>query len=177
MAEIWKPVVGHEGFYEVSDEGRVRSVDREVRHPTGSVFIRRGREMKVSQMPGSGYPRVSLRDGEKAETFMVHVLVLEAFVGPRPDGHDACHADGTRTNNCLRNLRWDSRAANMADRQAHGRTQRGERHYRAKLTDEQVLSIRADKRKKKDIADDYGVTTHNVTAIKRRLSWAWLEAA
>lgn len=175
MEELWKPVVGFEGFYEVSDHGRVRSVDRLVMHWQGGLRKRKGCLLKASPMPGIGYPRVSL-GGDQINKF-VHTLVLEAFVGPRPDGHDACHADGTRTNNHLSNLRWDSRSANMADRQEHGRTQRGERHYRAKLTESQVLSIRADARQRKVIAADYGISIHNVTAIKRRLSWDWLEAA
>ncbi|MFB9286612.1 HNH endonuclease signature motif containing protein [Pseudoclavibacter helvolus] len=59
------------------------------------------------------------RDG-RSKTFAVHRLVLLAFVGPAPDAAVTCHSDGDRTHNSLSNLRWDTQAANCADRLEHG---------------------------------------------------------
>lgn len=174
-AETWKPIVGFEGFYEVSDHGRVRSLDRVIRHSQGGDRLKKGALLRVSPMPVSGYPRVSLHKEGKEKTALVHNLVLEAFVGPRPQGNDACHLDGTRTNNCVCNLRWDTRTGNMADRQSHGRTKRGEDHYKAKLTQAQVLAARSEDRPVCDVARELGVTPANISSIRSGRSWAWLE--
>jgi hypothetical protein len=90
----------------------------------------------------SGYMQVVLAPGAKMRC--VHRLVLEAFVGPCPAGMEACHSpDPDRANNRLTNLRWDTRRANIADRDRHGRTARGERSGGAKLTEAKVAAIRA----------------------------------
>lgn len=116
--ETWLPVVGYEGCYEVSDHGRLRSVDR--------VVTRGGHSMKVSGRilrPGIGHAgRVGFplkRDGQKTSK-RVSVLVLTAFVGPRPPGYVGCHNDGDPTNNRLSNLRWDTQSANVRDAVRHG---------------------------------------------------------
>ena len=114
MNEEWRPVVGYEGDYEVSSCGRVRSLDRLVQRPT-SPFRARGRTLKPVLV--RGYPLVTLRGGRR---HLVHVLMLEAFVGPRPEGMYGCHWDDVKTNNVLSNLRWDTPAANSEDKRRHG---------------------------------------------------------
>lgn len=59
------------------------------------------------------------REGRR-RTRLIHQLVLEAFVGPRPNGMEGCHNDGICTNNVWTNLRWDTRAGNAADTKRHG---------------------------------------------------------
>ena len=117
--ENWKPVVGFEGAYEVSDRGRVFSLPRRTRHWRGGT-VARGGKMLALAVGEAGYPLVSLgRDGRISQ-HLVHRLVLEAFVGPCPKGMECCHEDGVRTNNRLSNLRWDTRKANHADAIRHG---------------------------------------------------------
>lgn len=113
--EVWKPVCGYEGKYEVSDHGQVRSLDR---LDTAGRPVR-GRIMKAST-GSSGYKQVDLSGTGGAATKHVHRLVLEAFVGACPDGMEACHGDGGAVDNRLANLRWDSRSENMIDRTRHG---------------------------------------------------------
>lgn len=72
-----------------------------------------------------------------------HVLVLTAFVGPPPQGHEACHRDGNPSNNHLSNLRWDSHVNNLADRKAHGTLYMGEESPSSKLHNQDVMEIRA----------------------------------
>ncbi len=74
----------------------------------------------------------------------VHRLVLEAFIGPCPEGSEACHYDGNKSNNVLTNLRWDTRQGNMADMIRHGsRTwDKGSDHPKAKLTEADIPEIR-----------------------------------
>lgn len=115
--EQWRPVVGYEGLYEVSDHGRVRSLDRITRTGNGDRLYRsRFLEGYISL----GYRRVALTRGGKSVHYLVHRLVLEAFVGPCPDGMEGCHNNGDRADARLSNLRWDTRLANIRDKFEHG---------------------------------------------------------
>jgi hypothetical protein len=113
MQERWLPVVGHEGDYEVSDRGRVRSLDRVVQR-SSSPQRRRGQMIK--RCLSHGYPVVNLA----GQTRQIHVLMLEAFVGPRPSDMYGCHNDDVRTNNVLSNLRWGTPTSNSHDKRVHG---------------------------------------------------------
>lgn len=114
--EEWRPVPGFEGAYEVSDRGRVRSLDRIVTDKSGIKQRRQGRILALTADRG-GY--LSVRLG-RAKTVKVHRLVLGAFVGPAPEGQECCHNDGNPANNHLGNLRWGSRSENALDRVRHG---------------------------------------------------------
>lgn len=118
--EIWLPVVGYEGSYEVSDSGSVRSVDRYVRRGAGEVFCPGQTMAPYRHRNGRLMVRLSSA-GSPVKRFTIHRLVLEAFVGPRPAGTEACHFDDDRDNNHVSNLRWDTRSANMRDRIRNGR--------------------------------------------------------
>lgn len=123
--ETWFPVVGYEGHYEVSDHGRVRSLDRMVSRPPregggGGDFRIQGRVLATHRTPPMNYLAVSLHKEGHGQGFRVHTLVLEAFVGPRPDGSVACHNDGDIENNHPSNLRWDTQKENIRDILRHG---------------------------------------------------------
>lgn len=120
MKEKWLPVVGWEGLYEVSDLGRVRSLDRViVERGTGTVRQVKGRIMKAT--PHEGWVSVTLsRGGRNKRYAKVHHLVLEAFVGPRPAGMEGCHNYGDFRDNRLESLRWDTPSENMRDQVRHG---------------------------------------------------------
>lgn len=128
--ETWKPILNYEGYYEVSDHGRVRSVARVYPFTRdGATFMqfRPGRAMKT-HVKKSGYVEVCLRAaalGRKSKPRLVHALVLEAFVGPRPQAHmQGCHGDGNKLNNHVSNLRWDTPLGNAADNIRLNRTAR-----------------------------------------------------
>lgn len=118
MSETWKPIPGWEGAYEVSDQGRVRSLPRAVRHYRGGASRRGGRILRPGVV--RDYERVVLQRDGRTKNVAVHRLVLTAFIGPCPPGMEACHGDGNRRNNRLSNLRWDTKAANCRDRTTHG---------------------------------------------------------
>jgi hypothetical protein len=113
--ETWLPIAGFEGLYEISDLGSVRSLDRVITTKAGVRKNRRGRLLRPRRTP-TGYNSVTLYrlDGTHRATY-AHVLVLEAFVGPRPDGLEACHGPGGVNDNSLQNLRWDNHQNNMRD--------------------------------------------------------------
>lgn len=119
MSEIWKPVVGHEERYEVSDQGNVRSLGWVGTDTLGRVRTWPAGPMKPTKA-SHGYPVVDLKSPAGSSKRMVHHLVLEAFVGPRPEGHEACHGNGDREDARLENLRWDTHSANIRDAVAHG---------------------------------------------------------
>lgn len=109
MSETWLPVVGYEGFYEVSDHGRVRSLDRveQINNRWGPMTrVKKGKVLT----PGSrrGYLNVDLRaPGERPRHHLVHRLVARAFLGPHPDGKGlVLHRDDDPADNRVGNLRW-----------------------------------------------------------------------
>jgi hypothetical protein len=115
MTETWRPVPGYEGLYEVSDLGRVRSLDRVVTRSGGGTVTCRGVTLALSTRR-DGRRKVQLhRDGAGTTRLVAH-LVLEAFTGPRPAGLEACHNDDDPANDRASNLRWDTHPSNCEDR-------------------------------------------------------------
>jgi hypothetical protein len=173
--EVWKAVPGYEGLYEVSDMGRVRSLDRVVERlgRWGKVVAQRvaGRVMRPGPHKG-GYGLLHLYGARGRRTATVHGLVAAAFLGPRPEGSDVCHNDGNPKNCRLDNLRYGTRAENDADKDRHGTRPLGEAHAAAKIDERAVAEIRALRgAPQKEIADRFGVTFSNVSAIQLRKSW------
>ena len=89
-----------------------------------------------------GHQYVDLSRGGVKRRHSVHRLVLHAFVGPCPDGMEACHNNGDAADNRLKILRWDTRSENAKDRFRHGASPVGEGHHSAKLTESDVAEAR-----------------------------------
>lgn len=176
LQEEWKPVVEFEGLYEVSNLGKVRSLDRIVKHKLVGSRIYFGRILKPPLM--ERYPFVVLSKRGKRHQKLVHRLVLEAFVGPCPPGMECCHdPDPNPKNNALANLRWDTRKANAADAVRQGRSSRGERRAAAKLTDDDVRSIRKEYCQQSRthgspaLAKKYRVSQHTIWQVITGKGW------
>ncbi len=121
--ETWRDIPGYEGLYAVSDAGRVKSIPR-----TAPAWSHKAQRMSVRTIAGCilkaglgshGYPTVNLTDHVKRENRIVGVLVLEAFIGPRPDGYVCRHIDGNKLNNNLNNIEWATQSRNMQDVKWH----------------------------------------------------------
>ncbi len=115
----WLPVPDYVGTYEVSDDGRVRSLDRQVRRRDGWLTVK-GRELSQYPKPPQGYWVVGLSQRGRTRTITVHTLVLLAFVGTRPKGMECLHRDGNLDNNHLSNLSWGKPSENRRDCVKHG---------------------------------------------------------
>jgi len=181
--ENWKAVVGYDGFYEVSDLGAVRALDRiiEQRGRWGNVQRRMlpgGIKTQTMSEPTPGYFRRTVglsRDG-KCSTRLVSHLVAEAFIGARPVGHEVAHCDGDSLNNCASNLRYALPADNTHDKFKHGTMLRGEQVASCKLTEEQARYIKSMRRKVRliDLANEFGVRESAISRIQNGIRWAWL---
>jgi hypothetical protein len=159
MTEKWLAVVGYEGFYEVSDRGRVRNA---------SGLILKDRIYR------DGYNHAVLCVRNHRRSFMVHRLVAAAFIGPIPDGLEVNHINAKRADNYVENLEYVTRKQNILHSCALGNIRSGERHGRARLTQEQVATIR--KRREagetyRALAEEYGV--HKNTARMAALGETW----
>lgn len=113
MTERWLPIPDWEGYYDVSDFGRVRSLDRFVLQ-SGRPRRVRARELR-HWIDDDGRHWVNLMRSGRGSSQKVATLVLRAFVGPAPDGLICCHGDDDTHNNHLTNLRWDTQSANRFD--------------------------------------------------------------
>ena len=159
MREVWKAVPGFAG-YEVSDRGRVRSfrVPRVLR----------------AELNGRGHASVWLMNAGRAKRQSVHRLVLLAFRGPAPAGHEGCHGDGDLRNNALQNLRWDTHRNNMADKKRHGTQLCGAAHPCARVGVADARAIKRLLREGKtgaEIARMFGVSGTVVSEIRRGRHW------
>lgn len=118
----WLPIIDYKGFYEVSNFGEVRSVDRELicfKGNTRYIQFHRGRIIKPYL--GDGYPTVNLSKNNKSKTHRIHILVLTAFRGPCPKGLVSCHLDDIKTNIKSSNLVWGTRKENAEDALLNGK--------------------------------------------------------
>lgn len=105
MNEIWKDIKGYEGLYQVSNLGRVRSVDRYVKQKEGFYQYIKGR-IRKSKLNNGGYMLVSLSKDNKGKTFLIHRLVAQAFIPNSENKPQVNHIDENPCNNCVDNLEW-----------------------------------------------------------------------
>lgn len=184
MAERWKDIKGYEGKYQVSDQGRVRSLTRVVdsmksncKYTSGVKRTLQGKMRKVNH--ASGYPTVSLHSGER-RTANVHRIVAEAFI-PNPEGHKQVnHKNGVKSDNRACNLEWCSPSGNAVHAYENGlRTgPKGERNGRAKLKEDQVRAIRKLLKQGlsyQKIADKYDVSKGTIAHIAKGRKWTHLK--
>lgn len=145
-------------------------------YPDGTLVGTRGHVLRT--LPWDGYLTVTRRIAGRPRPIGVHILVCEAFHGPKPSPlHQVRHLNGDPTDCSAGNLAWGTAVQNAADRDAHGTTPRGELHGLSKLTAAQVLEIRqlaAEGVHQRAIAADYGISQPQVSSIHRRKVWTWL---
>ncbi len=171
--EIWLPIVGYEGLYEISDFGNVRSLYRE-----GEFNARWGvakmrfpaKKMKISTTAG-GYCYLTLSRNSECKKHLLHRLVMLVFVGK--DDRQVNHKDGNKLNNNLSNLEYCTPSENLIHASRVLGTRRGDRMAN-KIKEKDVLSIRADRRLLREIAKDYGVTPQAICLVKKKKNFGWI---
>ena len=176
--EIWKPVPGWEGLYEICLERQeARSVDRMVSAGRGGHRLARGTVLKTQN--SRGYAQVCFKEDGKSTTVKLHHFICAMAHGPRPSPkHVARHLNGDSRDNRPENLAWGTQAENLADMIRHGTSTKGEKNPRAVLGENDAREIRrrcAAGERHGAIAKDFGVSPSNVSAIARRVSWGWVD--
>jgi NUMOD4 motif/HNH endonuclease len=172
MDEVWVPVKGYEGVIEVSNIGRVRTLNRESPLNGGTRLVKG--QIANLQLKKNGYLQVAVRTPGKRKWFLVHRLVAQAFI-PNLEGlPQVNHIDANKQNNNASNLEWTNAAENQNHAVKFGLTSNEEDHYKAKLTREQVLEIREMSGLHIDIAEKFGVNRSTVTCIKAKKTWKYV---
>lgn len=123
------------------------------------------------------YHNVTLRKDNKTYNKYVSHLVLETFVGERPEGYEACHGINGKMDDSLFNLSWGSKSKNHGEDEIRdGTSNRGEKCNFCKLTEEQVLEIKSlkDKYSQRKLAKMFNISQPQVCAILNNKTWVWL---
>ena len=139
--EIWKDIPGYEGFYRVSNMGRIRSLNRIIdKFGKGKYFID-GRILSPG-ISNKGYFYVNLHKKGKYNRQNIHILVLQSFDRMNKKGEVCRHLDNNQQNNFIENLCWGTRSENERDKIKFGTSNRGERQGLSKLNEMQVRIIK-----------------------------------
>jgi len=176
--EIWKDIIGYEGYYAISSQGRIKSIQREVASKNGLTRIVKERILKLLD-DNRGRHYVVLWKDHQRENFRVHRLVAEYFI-PNPENKPQVnHLNGIPTDNRAENLEWCTNKENAehASRTglANGNYHTGEKHGRNKLTEEDydIIQILLDSKQltQKEIAKIFNVSKSLIWAFNKKIIW------
>lgn len=173
MKEIWKPVVGYEGLYEVSNLGKVKSLPRK--------YFNRNRYTKEqilsTWVDAYGYKRVKLTNKTDGKSTKIHRILCEAFL-PNPENKPYInHKDGNKLNNSLENLEWCTPAENIQHAYDSGLMPRkyGEENPVSKLSYKDIEQIRILRKTRgytyKELGEMFGVSSSQIGKIVNKRSW------
>lgn len=126
MEEIWKPIKWASGYF-VSSHGRVSGLKNTILKSTPNI---------------KGYPTVIVYASKVRIHRTIHRIVCEAFIGDRPNGKEINHKDGVKTNNFIENLEYIDSVEHRKHTASLGRRPKGKDHWKAKLSESDVLKIR-----------------------------------
>lgn len=175
--EIWVKVKGFECFYEVSNLGRVKSLDREIVYCNGRKDKFKGKIKKFSKN-NFGYLHVTLFKNSKSLTTLVHRLVAKHFI-PNPENKPQInHIDNNPANNNVSNLEWVTQQENRnhcVNQSRQKGASKGSKHHFAILSEKDVLAIRKEYKETKisqiKLSNKYNVSDGCIYAIVHRKSW------
>lgn len=133
MEEIWKDIKGYEGYYQCSNLGRIRTLDRVIIRKDGRKDTKRGKILKFRTNP-NGYYQVSLWKNNLRKMLYVHKLVAETFIENPLNLKLVNHKDEDKTNNATTNLEWETSSGNnIKYYQNHVSKSKGQKYKRNKI--------------------------------------------
>jgi hypothetical protein len=172
--EVWKDIEGYEGLYQVSNIGRVKSLQRIApRSKFGNIPVKE-RILKFGKNR-CGYNYVNLKLFSVSKTFTVHRLVTKAFLPNMENKPDVNHKNGIKTDNRVKNLEWVTTSENVKHSFKNGfQSNKCEKNPSSKISKNDVLRIRSEEFKdipKSEIALIFGISKGNVNKILRKAIW------
>lgn len=172
-AEEWRDIPGWEGFYQISNKGRVKSLERSFLDSRGGNRVYGEKIIKLVNN-GQGYLCASLCWKGVQITIRVHRVVAVAFI-PNPDNKPQInHKNGIKSDNWVENLEWSTGSENIKHAYQMGLLSRkGEKHSHSKLTEKEVLEIRKNKDRLKgfELSDIYKVSQSVISEVRSRKTW------
>ena len=154
--EVWKDIKKYEGYYQVSNKGRIKSLARYVYNKDGTVQRFKMETIKTPIKSTDGYLMVKLCVNGINKTIGIHRLVAEAFIENPNNYPEVNHIDTNRKNNNVDNLEWCTCSENQYHAFRHSLKPYGPNHPKSKLTWDDVYNIRKYYKKGKR---GYGVST------------------
>ena len=157
MTEIWQPIKGYKGIYEVSNLGKIKSYALDKPH------------IKKLSYKRMGYPYTMLYKNGRGQWVNIHRLIAKTFIPNPKNKPQVNHIDGNKQNNKVSNLEWVTHSENTIHAFKIGLMARGEEHKSAKLSDKEVREIRkkysSGKYLQKELAEKYNVGQASISRI------------
>lgn len=180
MEEIWKDVIGYEGFYKISNIGNYKSLDREVTRKDGFIVKIKGRSKLFISTDKLGYKRAGLSIKNHKVHHSLHRLVAKHFIPNPNDLEEVNHKDGDKANNYAGNLEWISRSGNIKHSYDSNLRQgrKGEKHHNATFKDNTIRELRKDRllgMTYSQIGLKYNTTKATAFDICKRRSWLHID--
>jgi len=173
--EVWLPVKGYEGIYEISSKGRLKSLDRLVDNYGGKTLFKGG--IRKQSLDSYGYVRYNMSKNSKTKGCFGHRLVAEHFIDNPEMKPQVNHINGIKTDNRVENLEWSTPFENIKHSIEMGlqNVNKGEDVHFSVLTENQVREIREKYKPRKytfkQLGLEYGVCYQTIQCIVRRKSW------
>jgi hypothetical protein len=180
MEEIWKDIKGYEGIYQISNKGRVRSLDRTINTKNGTR--NKLGVIRSSYVNDTGYTVVALTVNKKRKVYSIHRLIGIHFI-PNPENKITInHKNGIKTDNRIENLEWNTYKENNLHAFANGlmpkpKPKKGEKSPVSKLKDMDIPVIRRLKETMthEKIAKMYRVNKSTIKAVISRRNWSHIK--
>lgn len=170
---VWKKVTKLDSVFEISDDGRLRRISYEVNARGGKTRVIKAREVKLGRHQ-FGYPVATISFKGVRHTLLIHQLMAEAFIGPRPEGLVVRHLDDNPENNTVGNLAYGTPGDNQKDKERNGNQPVGEGIPWSRMTAKCIEEIRL-RRACGDslliLANSYGISEAYVWKICSGAVW------
>ena len=168
--EIWKDIKDYEGHYQISNFGRIKSIDRIIIYADHRIYKYKSKILKCELT--KGYLTVKLYLATNKRAYRLNRLVAQAFIVNPKNKPEVNHRDGNKLNNHITNLEWMTFDENMAHSAKNGLSASGERNGRSKLNEFQINVIRkCSGLTNAELADIFTVSKSNISFIKTRKTW------
>lgn len=162
MQEEWRDVIGYEGYYIVSNTGKIKRIKK---MPGTSCKI-------LKQTYSYGYSHVNLSKQNTLKRIRVHKIVCQAFLDNPNNKKSINHIDNNRSNNNLSNLEWCTAKENYEHSRIQGRNTRGEKQHSSKLNEESVKEIKKSKLNNAELGRKFNVNKSSIRMIRIGKNWS-----